>query len=230
MFDNDRRPYSLVLSSFSLVLLILSSHPIDDRHPLPRLGYCPDVISFNTAIDACASCDKWREAVELLEVEMPAAKVLASAVAWVSGKRAWETRGGRCCVFIAMATVVASRKVFALVLRRGRNGRATKNDLFCFSLFLQMARPRAASHQFNGWARGAGDGSHSPSSQPWLPLVLRFSSIAEFVLSPCVASSPSFVPGEARRNFLHLCDSCLLWSQRQLGESLRGTCPLSALA
>lgn len=40
-----------------------------------REGYSPDVVSFNTAIDACASREKWQEAVELLEVDMPGAKV-----------------------------------------------------------------------------------------------------------------------------------------------------------
>lgn len=41
----------------------------------PRVGYSPDVVSFNTAIDACAPREKWQEAVELLEVDMPGAKV-----------------------------------------------------------------------------------------------------------------------------------------------------------
>lgn len=44
-------------------------------------GYCPDIVSFNTAIDACASREKWQEAVELLEVDMPAAKVML----WFAG-------------------------------------------------------------------------------------------------------------------------------------------------
>eukprot|EP00752_Nemacystus_decipiens_P006448 g5808.t1 len=38
-------------------------------------GCSPDVVSFNTAIDACASRERWQEAVELLEVDMPGAKV-----------------------------------------------------------------------------------------------------------------------------------------------------------
>lgn len=40
-----------------------------------RVGYSPDIVSFNTAIDACAPREKWQEAVELLEVDMPGAKV-----------------------------------------------------------------------------------------------------------------------------------------------------------
>ncbi|CAM9677245.1 unnamed protein product [Scytosiphon promiscuus] len=47
-------------------------------------GYCPDAISFNTAIDACASRGRWREAVELLEVEMPAAKVKPDVISFTS--------------------------------------------------------------------------------------------------------------------------------------------------
>ncbi|CAM9800577.1 unnamed protein product, partial [Ectocarpus sp. 12 AP-2014] len=47
-------------------------------------GYCPDIVSFNTAIDACASREKWQEAVELLEVDMPAAKVKPDVISFTS--------------------------------------------------------------------------------------------------------------------------------------------------
>ncbi|CAM9972289.1 unnamed protein product, partial [Ectocarpus sp. 8 AP-2014] len=47
-------------------------------------GYCPDIVSFNTAIDACASREKWQEAVELLEVDMPAAKVKPDLISFTS--------------------------------------------------------------------------------------------------------------------------------------------------
>ncbi|CAB1119855.1 unnamed protein product [Ectocarpus sp. CCAP 1310/34] len=47
-------------------------------------GYCPDIVTFNTAIDACASREKWQEAVELLEVDMPAAKVKPDVISFTS--------------------------------------------------------------------------------------------------------------------------------------------------
>ncbi|CAM9360667.1 unnamed protein product, partial [Ectocarpus sp. 4 AP-2014] len=47
-------------------------------------GYCPDIVSFNTAIDACASRETWQEAVELLEVDMPAAKVRPDVISFTS--------------------------------------------------------------------------------------------------------------------------------------------------
>lgn len=43
-------------------------------------GCSPDVISFNTVIDACVLREKWQEAVQLLEVDMPGAKVLPRVV------------------------------------------------------------------------------------------------------------------------------------------------------
>lgn len=50
---------------------------------LPLLGCSPDLVSFNSAINACASRGKWQEAARLLEVEMPAAKVIhASPICW----------------------------------------------------------------------------------------------------------------------------------------------------
>ncbi|CAM9832210.1 unnamed protein product, partial [Laminaria digitata] len=47
-------------------------------------GYTPDLVSFNTAIDACASREKWQEAVQLLEVDMPGAKVKPDVISFTS--------------------------------------------------------------------------------------------------------------------------------------------------
>lgn len=41
------------------------------------LGLSPDLVSFNTAIDACAVSENWHEAVRLLEEDMVDAKVRA---------------------------------------------------------------------------------------------------------------------------------------------------------
>ena len=64
--DNLMRGCCYVHSTFGNACSLASTPP----------GYTPDLISFNTAIDACASREKWPEAVQLLEVDMPGAKVL----------------------------------------------------------------------------------------------------------------------------------------------------------
>lgn len=43
-------------------------------------------MSFNTAIDACATSEKWQEAVKILEVDMACSKVITVVIAVVEIK------------------------------------------------------------------------------------------------------------------------------------------------